>query len=76
MLMVSFLSGLPVLLLMHKLSLPRAVFCALTGSICGTMTELYSSSELDTIAVPIMIAAVLLLTARVGQRSYSARKTE
>ena len=35
----------------------------LFGALLGTATELYSPSEYDTITVPAVIAAVLLMTA-------------
>ena len=63
---VSFLAGLPVLLFIQKLPMPRAILCTMLASFAGALTELYSSSELDTVTVPVVIAVILLLTSRIG----------
>ena len=60
MLLVSFLAGLLMLLLRHVDSLKSLLFAGL-GALLGTLTEVYSPSELDTLTVPVVIAAVMLL---------------
>ena len=60
MLLVSFLSGMAVLLLAQKMDFPRALLSAGLGALLGTATELFSPSEYDTVTVPVVIAAVLL----------------
>ncbi len=52
MLMSSFLVGLVML---------RQFFPAMIAALLGTVTELFSPSEYDTVTVPLVIAAVLLL---------------
>lgn len=64
MLAVSFIAGLAVLLAAEKLAMPRALGLALAGAALGTASELVSPSEVDTLSVPVVIAAVLLLLAR------------
>ncbi len=61
MLLVSFLSGLVVLLLAQKAALPRALCAAGIAAVLGTATELFSPSEYDTVTVPVIITAALLL---------------
>ena len=61
MLLVSFLSGMVILCLVQKLNFPRAPLSAGSGALLGTATELFSPSEYETVTVPVVIAAVLLL---------------
>ena len=61
MLLVSFASGLGMLLAAQGLLLPRALVMALVGALLGTATELFSPSELDTVTVPAVIAITLVL---------------
>ncbi len=61
MLAVSFISGMIVLSAVQKTALPRAALSAGLGALLGTVTELFSPSEYDTVTVPTVIAAVLLL---------------
>lgn len=61
MLLVSFVSGVIVLYFVQKIPLPRSLFAAGVGALLGTVTELCSPSEYDTITVPAVIAAVLLV---------------
>ena len=58
---VSFVSGLLMLLLAHEAGLPYALLSAAVGALFGALTELFSPSEYDTVTVPSVIAAVLLL---------------
>ena len=58
---VSFVSGLLILLLAHEAGLPYALISAAVGALFGALTELFSPSEYDTVTVPSVIAAVLLL---------------
>ena len=62
---VSLLVGTFVLLYVQKLSLPHALLSAALTAFLGTATELFSGSEYDTVTVPAVMAAVLLLLARV-----------
>ena len=61
MLVVSFLSGIIILLLVQKMPLHKAVLTTAVGALLGTATELLSPSEYDTVTVPTVILAVLLL---------------
>ena len=61
MLAVSFISGMTVLSVAQKTTIPLAVLSAGLGALLGTVTELFSLSEYDTVTVPAVIAAVLLL---------------
>ena len=61
MLLVSFLSGVTILLLAQRMAFPRVVFAAAIAALLGTVTELISPSEYDTITVPVVILTVLLL---------------
>ena len=61
MFLAAFLSGLAVLLLVEKAPFPRALLTAGIGAVCAAATELFSSSELDTVTVPLAVLAVLLL---------------
>ena len=63
MLAVSFLSGMILLLSVQKTALPQAFLMASLGAVLGTATELFSPSEYDTVTVPAVIAAVLLIIA-------------
>ena len=60
MFFVSFLAGLAVMRA-PMTGLPRALLTAGIGALFGTVTELVSPSEYDTVSVPVVIAAVLLL---------------
>ena len=64
MLTVSFLSGLIILLFAQKLALPQALLLAVVGALLGTVAELFSPSEYDTVTVPVVIVSVLLLLVR------------
>ena len=64
MLTVSFLSGLIILLFAQKLALPQALLLAAVGALLGTVAELFSPSEYDTVTVPVVIVSVLLLLIR------------
>lgn len=61
MFVVCVLSGATVLYFGQKLPLPQAMLHAAAGALFGTVTELVSPSEWDTVTVPLVIAAVLLI---------------
>ena len=61
MLLASFLSGMIVLCFVQKMDFPLAVLSAGLGALLGAATELFSPSEFDTVTVPVVIAAVLLM---------------
>lgn len=61
MLLVSFTVGAIVLSLTQQAAMPRTVLTAGMGALFGTAAELFSPSEYDTVTVPVVIAAVLLL---------------
>lgn len=61
MLVMAFVFGSCVLYFGGKMPVPISALTALTASIFGTATELFSPSEWDTVTVPTVIAAVLLL---------------
>ncbi len=65
MLLVSFLSGICILLCTQQLAFPPALFAAGTAAVLGAGTELLSPSEYDTITVPAVIAAALLILAAI-----------
>jgi len=58
---VSFLCGLLLLLFAHRAEPGYLFLSAFFGAVSGTLAELLSPSEYDTISVPAVIAAVLLL---------------
>lgn len=64
MLIVSFISGMVVLLFAQKMAFTQALITAGSGAFLGTLTELVSPSEYDTVTVPAVIIAVLLLLGR------------
>ena len=58
-----FVSGFCVLYFVQRLALFPALVSAIVGSFFGAATELFTPSEYDTITVPTVIAAVLLIIA-------------
>lgn len=56
-----FVFGMMILYLKQKMSFSGAVFTAGIGALLGTVTELFSPSEYDTVTVPIVFAATLLI---------------
>ncbi len=58
---VSFICGLLMLLIAENTGPGYAFLSAFFGALSGTLTELFSPSEYDTITVPTVIAAVLLI---------------
>ena len=61
MLIVSFLAGVIILSLTQEMSFPQVLLSAFAGALFGTAAELFSPSEYDTVTVPVVIAAVLLI---------------
>ena len=61
MLAVSFLAGAGILYFVQKAGLPTVLLGAGIGALLGTVTELVSPSEYDTVTVPAVIVAVLLI---------------
>ena len=61
MLIVSFAAGLCMLLILQEAGIPKGLLTAGLGALFGTLTELFSPSEWDTVTVPTTITAVLLL---------------
>ncbi len=64
MLAVSWLAGTGMLTLAQGLPFPHALLLSAAAALLGTATELFSPSEYDTITVPMVIAATLLLLIR------------
>ena len=64
MLAVSFVSGMIMLAAVQKTALPQALAITAAAALTGTATELFSPSEYDTVTVPAVIAAVLLIMAQ------------
>ena len=58
---ISFLSGFLMLLFAHKSGFGYMFLSALFGALLGSLTELFSPSEYDTITVPTIISAILLI---------------
>ena len=61
MFLASFLSGLAVLLLAEKMTFSHAFLTAGIGAVSAAATELFSPSEYDTVTVPLVVMAVLLI---------------
>ena len=61
---VALLSGIIMLLFTQDMGFLRLLLIASFASVLGTATELFSPSEYDTVTVPIVIVAVLLIMAR------------
>ena len=61
MLAVCLISGFFVLLFGHKTMAGTALVSAVVGALLGTATELFTPSEYDTVTVPTVIAAALLI---------------
>lgn len=61
MLIISFLTGLAMLIFARQMDLSHALLAEGFGAILGTAVELLSPSEWDTATVPAVIAVVLLI---------------
>ena len=61
MLLVSFLCGLGMLSRAEGLTPAAALLPSFVSAAFGTATELFSPSEYDTVTVPAILAAILLL---------------
>ncbi len=62
MFLVCFVIGLLFLSLLHSTAWTHVLLSAGMGAFAGTLTELVSPSEYDTITVPFVIVVVLLLS--------------
>lgn len=60
MLLCSLAAGCVSFLLCGELSVPGTFLILLPGALIGTLTELFSPSEIDTVTVPVMILFVQL----------------
>lgn len=65
MLLVSAIAGTAMLMMAERLDFPHALLCALPVALAGTITELFSPGEYDTVTVPAVIAMALLILVRV-----------
>lgn len=61
MLAVSFLCGVFMLIFAQQLGIGYALMTAILAALAGTAAELFTPSEYDTVTVPLVIEAVLLL---------------
>ena len=61
MFLVSVLTGTALLWLYCRYSAETSVFCALTMGIAGTIVELFSPSEWDTVTVPVIMLTIALI---------------
>ena len=61
MLIVSLMAGMGMLTLAQGMSVLHALPISFIAALLGMATELFSPSEYDTVTVPTVIAAVLLL---------------
>ena len=61
MFLTAFISGMLVLCLAQKTPFLTALPAVLIAAVLGAATELFSSSEIDTVTVPVVILAVLLI---------------
>ena len=57
----AFISGVIVLGLYAGISPAKAALCACAGAACGAIAELITSSEYDTVSVPLTILVILLV---------------
>ena len=65
MLVFSFAGGFCLLLWGQRLPWPRALWSSATAAALGTLTELFTPGEWDTLTVPLVVAGALLLTASI-----------
>ena len=65
MLVASFAVGVLVWKLSQEIGWSRILLLASAGALTGTVTELFSPSEYDTVTVPVMISAALLILEKV-----------
>ena len=63
MLLVSFVSGMSILLFAQRMPFSQALPAAGIAALFGAATELFSPSEYDTVTVPVVILTVLLVIA-------------
>ena len=63
MLLVSFATGVLVLSISQSIGWTHVILSACIGALVGTVTELVSPSEYDTITVPVVIISVLIIFA-------------
>ena len=63
MLVTAFASGLVVLLAVQRMPVGQALVCAGIGAVLGAATALFTSSKYDTVTVPVVVVATLLLLA-------------
>ena len=61
MLLVSAFTGILFLWLYGGYSAAVSVSCALTMAVAGTIVELFSPSEWDTVTVPVTMLAIALI---------------
>ena len=61
MLIVSLMAGTGMLTLAHGMPVLYALPISFIAALLGTATELFSPSEYDTVTVPAVVAAALLL---------------
>lgn len=61
MLIVSWMAGTGMLTLVQGMPVLYALILSCIAALLGTATELFSPSEYDTVTVPTVIAAALLL---------------
>ena len=61
MLVICLISGFCVLFFGHGMMVHAALSSAAIGAILGTAAELFTPSEYDTVTVPTVIAAALII---------------
>ena len=61
MFLISLLSGTALLFLYFRLPFDHIAAAVFPAAIAGSITELYSPSEWDTVTTPVAILIVLLL---------------
>lgn len=62
MFVVSFLCGFGILFFIQKMPLPNAIICTTLAALAGSYTELITPGKYDTVTVPIVISAILVIT--------------
>ena len=61
MLIVSFISGLFILLMTSSITVMTSIFVSIICAVVGTAVELFNPSEYDTVTVPAAIAFICLI---------------
>lgn len=61
MLIVSFVSGFLIFIMANSISVMASVLISIICAVVGTVVELFTPSEYDTVTVPAVIAFICLI---------------